>query len=523
MALRGRCRSVWTAAEAIFCGALRPSRISAAWREFPLKPENFFDAGAPSIRGFGLSNPSFSFDSVSPFDFECRGLGARANSKRVQHFEGPMQIHSRCFSAKNSLEEEDGSHDDDKGASSGDDSEASDRSVKWHVDKLCPTSLRVRQLKEVDFDDIIEREKKLKIVLKVKELLLADPDNSMTLQDLGKCRDYIGLTGKRRVIALLKKYPGVFVVHEEVEPGKLPWFQLSPEAEAICDEEREIRKGMKVEAITKLRKLLMMSSDKRLLLGKIVHIARDIGLPEDFRTRMVYKYPKYFRVIDGEDATNEDMRILELVKWSDRLAVTSEEQKVRDIMKEQSLESPPKLEIQLPKRYRLSNKDKYVLYKFHELECPSPYEASNYLNPASAEAEKRSVLLIKELLSLTLEKRVYVDHLTHFRKEFKFSNQVRGLLIRHPEHFYVSRKGDRDTVFLREAFEGIHVPGRRQQYLLKDKHPLVDLKEKFLFLMDVKRAPSTPQSAGSVPLQESLTFQESNEPSPQEIASSISA
>ena len=82
------------------------------------------------------------------------------------------------------------------------------------------------------------------------------------------------------------------------------------------------------------------------------------------------------------------------------------------------------MEIQLPKRYRLSNKDKYVLYKFHELECPSPYEASNYLDPASAEAEKRAVLLIRELLSLTLEKRMGVDHLTHFRKEFKFSNQV---------------------------------------------------------------------------------------------------
>jgi hypothetical protein len=82
------------------------------------------------------------------------------------------------------------------------------------------------------------------------------------------------------------------------------------------------------------------------------------------------------------------------------------------------------LEIQLPKRYRLSNKDKYVLYKFHELECPSPYDSSSYLDPSSAAAEKRAVLSIKELLSLTLEKRIYVDHLTHFRKEFKFSNQV---------------------------------------------------------------------------------------------------
>lgn len=87
-------------------------------------------------------------------------------------------------------------------------------------------------------------------------------------------------------------------------------------------------------------------------------------------------------------------------------------------------ESPPRLDINIPKRYRLSNKDKYIVYKFHELECPSPYQDSSSLHPASAEAEKRAVLLVQELLSLTLEKRILVDHLTHFRKEFKFSNQV---------------------------------------------------------------------------------------------------
>lgn len=88
--------------------------------------------------------------------------------------------------------------------------------------------------------------------------------------------------------------------------------------------------------------------------------------------------------------------------------------------------------------------------------------------------------------------------------------QVRGLLIRHPEHFYVSRKGARDTVFLREAYEGIHVPGQRQQYLLKDKHPLVDLKEKYFSLMEVKPVPSR-QSTDSVPIEESSTFQDENE------------
>lgn len=475
---------------------------------------------------FGLSVLHFFNRGIGyKDDRKCWVSVVRAECERVYpNMEGFARSYSRRATInweENSAEE--GSSDD--GQTSGNDTSQAhdDRSVKWHVDKLCPTSLRVRQLKEVDFDDIIEREKKLKIVLKVKDLLLADPEDSMTLQDLGKCRDYIGLTGNKRIIAFLKRYPGVFTVHENVEPGKLPWFEFTAEADAICDEELEIRKNMKVEVVTKLRKLLMMSNDKRLLLGKVAHIARDLGLPEDFRQRLVHKYPRYFRVIEGEDATNEDGRILELVKWSDRLAVTEEEQRVRAVMEENSLDSPPRLEIQLPKRYRLSNKDKYVLYKFHELECPSPYEASNYLHPASPEAEKRAVLVIKELLALTLEKRLYVDHLTHFRKEFKFSNQVRGLLVRHPEHFYVSRKGARDTVFLRDAYEGIHEPGQRQRYILKVTHPLVTIKEKFLSLMEVKRVPATQQSVTrSDVLQDSLTSETDVELLPQESTALVS-
>jgi hypothetical protein len=54
------------------------------------------------------------------------------------------------------------------------------------------------------------------------------------------------------------------------------------------------------------------------------------------------------------------------------------------------------------------------VYKFHELEVPTPYEDLSKLHPASVEAEKRVVLTVQEMLSLTLEKRIVGDHLTHF-------------------------------------------------------------------------------------------------------------
>lgn len=69
------------------------------------------------------------------------------------------------------------------------------------------------------------------------------------------------------------------------------------------------------------------------------------------------------------------------------------------------------------------------------------------------------------------------------------------MLIRHPEYFYVSRKGSRHTVFLRGAFEEIHaVSGNRKEYSLIDKHPLVLVKEKLAALMEVNQPESTMKS-----------------------------
>jgi hypothetical protein len=71
----------------------------------------------------------------------------------------------------------------------------------------------------------------------------------------------------------------------------------------------------------------------------------------------------------------------------------------------------------------------------------------------SVEAEKRACAVVREVLAMTVEKRTLIDHLTHFRKEFGLSNKLRGMIIRHPELFYVSLKGLRDSVFLVEGFD----------------------------------------------------------------------
>lgn len=77
--------------------------------------------------------------------------------------------------------------------------------------------------------------------------------------------------------------------------------------------------------------------------------------------------------------------------------------------------------------------------------------------------------VVHEILSLTVEKRTLVHQLTHFREEFRFSQQLRGMLIMHSDMFYISLKGVWDSVFLREAYHGSHLVEKDRLLLIKEK------------------------------------------------------
>ena len=67
--------------------------------------------------------------------------------------------------------------------------------------------------------------------------------------------------------------------------------------------------------------------------------------------------------------------------------------------------------------------------------------------------EKRAVGIVHEFMSLTVEKMVEVEKISHFRKWFGIDFNIRDLFLDHPGIFYISTKGKRHTVFLREAYE----------------------------------------------------------------------
>ncbi|PKU72769.1 protein WHAT'S THIS FACTOR 1 homolog, chloroplastic [Dendrobium catenatum] len=353
---------------------------------------------------------------------------------------------------------------------------------KW---TFFPIKAAVKWRKEVPFDSVIQRDKKLKLVLKIRSILVNQPDRIMSLKNLGKFRRDLGLTRKRRFIALLKRFPGVFeIVEEGVYSLK---FRMTPEAERVYLEELRIRNEMEESGIVKLRKLLMMSLDKRILLEKITHLKTDLGLPSEFKETICQRYPQYFKMVFTDRGP-----ALELTLWDPALAISAaevaeEENRIRE-MEERNLimERTPKFRIvKLPRGLNLSRGETRRISQFREMPYISPYSDFSQLRSGTAEKEKHACGVVHEILSLTLEKRTLVDHLTHFREEFKFSQQLRGMLIRHPDMFYVSLKGERDSVFLREAYRGSQ---------LVEKHRLLLLKEKMRALVAVPRFSRTPGS-----------------------------
>ena len=132
--------------------------------------------------------------------------------------------------------------------------------------------------------------------------------------------------------------------------------------------------------------------------------------------------------------------------------------------------------LRLRKGLNVKRRHQDFLIKFGEIPDVCPYTTpASELAKESIEAEKRCCTVVREVLGMTVEKRTLVDHLTHFRKDFGLPNKLRGMIVRHPELFYVSLKGLRDSVLLLEGYD------EKGKLLKKDES--LEIKEKMLELV----------------------------------------
>ncbi|KAK7407702.1 hypothetical protein VNO78_09722 [Psophocarpus tetragonolobus] len=314
----------------------------------------------------------------------------------------------------------------------------------------------LKLVRDRTLDRHVVMKNKIRFVQKLKTLLLSKPKHYIPLQILLKCRSYLCLTKPRSILSMIHRYPSIF------ELFTIPWppmplnatksypqlcVRLTPAAATLAAEELNLQPSVSIMLATKLQKLLMLSAHHQLLLSKLVHFAPDLGLPPNFRSRLCNDHPDKFKIVDTPYG-----RALQLVSWDFNLAKPLPPLSTDSL--DLIVDRPLKFnQLRLRKGLNLKRRHQSFLLKFEEMPKVCPYRnPAEALPKESLEAEKRSCALVREVLAMTIEKRTLIDHLTHFRKEFGFPNKLRGMIIRHPELFYVSLKGQRHSVLLVEGF-----------------------------------------------------------------------
>lgn len=222
-------------------------------------------------------------------------------------------------------------------------------------------------------------------------------------------------------------------------------------SDLIQEEEGFIRVS-ESENVGRIKRLLMMSVNGTLHIHALRLIRRELGLPQDFRESIIGKYTNEFRLVDLE--------IVGLVDRDRELGFVGEVEKWREKeFREKWLsefETKYSFPINFPTGFKIEAGFREKLRNWQRLPYVKPYERKEGVKVRTCGGierfEKRAVGILHELLWLTVEKKVEVERLVHFRKDLGIEVNLRELILKHPGIFYISTKGNAQTVFLREAY-----------------------------------------------------------------------
>ncbi|KAL0439637.1 UNVERIFIED_CONTAM: protein WHAT'S THIS FACTOR 1, chloroplastic [Sesamum latifolium] len=245
--------------------------------------------------------------------------------------------------------------------------------------------------------------------------------------------------------------------------------------DSLLRTERDMENELESKRVDVVRKLLMISSNKRIPLSKIYHNRLLFGIPEDFRDR-VAEYSDYFRVVIEDDGK----RVLELVNWDSSLAVSALEKEF--MVDEDKVKRAFKFPMKHGKALDLDMEDERKLNILNTLPLVSPYSDGSKLDLWTLEAEKYRVGIIHEFLSLTLEKRAYIHNIVEFKEEFSLTKHTYQMLLKQPRTFYVAGTQMNWCVFLKDAY------GEDGELINKD--PQVVFNEKLYKYADMQELES---------------------------------
>ncbi|XP_021743548.1 uncharacterized protein LOC110709647 [Chenopodium quinoa] len=294
------------------------------------------------------------------------------------------------------------------------------------------------------FENLVNRDNFFRFLTRSKQFLAKQPEHILQLDDAGKLYRELGFPRGRKVNKFVANHPLIFEIYRH-ENNKM-WLGFTEFMENLLQEEVKIMESMELERVKVVKKILMMSKDKKMALSKIYHCRLIFGVPEDFRD-WVLKFSDDFRVVIGDDGS----RMLELVRWDPALAVSALEREF--MIDEEKVKKAFKFPVKHGKELDLEDDDVRRLNLLNTLPLVSPYSDGWKHELSSLEAEKYRVGVIHEFLSLTLEKKASIHHIVEFKEEFSLTKHTYQMLKKQPRTFYLAGTEMNWVIFLKDGYD----------------------------------------------------------------------
>ncbi|KAL0400784.1 UNVERIFIED_CONTAM: protein ROOT PRIMORDIUM defective [Sesamum latifolium] len=338
------------------------------------------------------------------------------------------------------------------------------------------TSIPRKQARVRDhgYDDYMEIEKKVRKVLKFQELILSQPNNMISISRLDSLSRRLGFKQFESGRFILK-FPHVFEVFEH-PVQRILYCRLSRKAVSQIEQENEALLRQIPDAVTRIRKLLMLSNTGRIRLEHVRIARKEFGLPDDFEYSVILKHPQFFRLFDADETRN---KYIEMVEKDSSLGVCEIERAREREYRQKGVDAEDirfSFIVNFPPGFKIGKYYKIAMWKWQRLPYWSPYEDISGYDLRSLEAqkrmEKRGVAMIHELLSLTVEKKMSLERIAHFRMAMDLPKKLKEFLLQHQGIFYISTRGNYGklhTVFLREAYKKGELAVPNELYLARRK------------------------------------------------------
>ncbi|EXC15953.1 hypothetical protein L484_015756 [Morus notabilis] len=318
---------------------------------------------------------------------------------------------------------------------------------------------KLQRVRDHGFDNYMEIEKKTRKILKFQSLILSQRNETIPVSRLDFLARPLGFK-QDEAGAFMLKFPHVFEIYEH-PVQRILYCRLARKAHLQIERERQALYAQIPGAVTRLRKLLMMSNNGRLRLEHVRIARREFGLPDDFEHSVILKYPQYFRLVDAKETRNKYIEYVESEKDPSLTVCAIEKLREREYREKGADAEDIRFSfiVNFPPGFKIGKYYRIAVWKWQRVPYWSPYEDVSGYDLRSIEAqkrmEKRAVATIHELLNLTVEKKITLERIAHFRMAMNLPKKLKDFLLQHQGVFYISTRGNygkMHTVFLREAY-----------------------------------------------------------------------